>query len=329
MNDHSPPWQQPHWQSEARDWIRSTLRAHDLQLTAGIEQPHLRPWSTVMTVPTHAGMFFFKASAEVFAYETALTAYLSKFRPLILPELIAVDLDRHWILMRDAGVPIRQFIRAEKNVSPWQKVLPLYVNLQKDLTPHTGELLALGTPDRRLQQLPALFESLIADERSMLLDKEDSLTTAEYARVKRSLPEFSEMCEQLASFKIPETIHHDDFHDGNIFIRAGKITFTDWGESAVTHPFFTLVVMLRSVDNSIGLDFSPEAEQVRDLFLQAWAPDVPTGQLQSIVNLARRIGYINRALTWKMVIDGLPETLKPEYAPAVPSYLKDFINEAE
>ncbi|MBI5352939.1 MAG: hypothetical protein HZB50_09905 [Chloroflexi bacterium] len=326
MADNFLLWEQPGWQAEAHEWIRSILRKNDMRLTAEIEQPHIRPWSTVMTIPTDKGMFYFKASADIFAHETALTDFLAKFRPEIFPELIAVDLNRHWMLMRDAGLPIRQFIRAEKSIALWEKVLPLYADLQKDLTPHVDELLSLGMMDRRLSKLPALFESLIADKESMLLDTEDSLTTEEYARVKESVNEFSKMCERLASFGIPETIHHDDFHDANIFIRDEQIIFTDWGESAITHPFFTLVVIMRSVDNSMGVDFSPEAEQVRDMYLQNWTSYAPLDQLQSVLKLAQRIGYVNRALTWKMVIEQLPETMKPEYAIAVPSYLKDFIN---
>ena len=160
----------------------------------------------------------------------------------------------------------------------------------------------------------------------MLLDTEDSLTTEEYSRLKKSVPEFTALCEKLASYGIPETIHHDDFHDANIFIKDGRVIFTDWGESAVTHPFFTLVVMMRSVDNSFGVDFSPQAEQVRDMYLEHWTSYAPLEQLRSIVQLAQRIGYVNRALTWKMSIERLPESLKSEYAIAVPSYLKDFIN---
>jgi hypothetical protein len=134
------------------------------------------------------------------------------------------------------------------------------------------------------------------------------------------------MCEKLASFGIPETIHHDDFHDGNIFVRNERIIFTDWGESAVTHPFFTLVVMMRSVDNSMGMDYSPESEQVCDIYLQNWTSYASMDELKSIVNLAQRIGYVNRALTWKLSLDDMPAGLQSEYAMAVPSYLKDFIN---
>lgn len=320
-------WQQPDWQAEAKAWIHSALEKNHLQLIGDIEQPHIRPWSTVMTVPTNAGTLYFKASASLFAHETALTDYLARFRPEIFPELLAVDTKRHWMLMRDAGTPLRQFIRTEKSIALWKDVLPLYVNLQKAMAERTTHLLALGVMDRRLARLPAMFENLIADASAMMLDQEESLTSDEYSRLKGYGPEFARMCEKLTSFGIPETIHHDDFHDGNIFVQSnGKIILTDWGESAITHPFFTLVVIMRSVDNSMGMDFSPESEDVRDMYLQYWTSYAPIDDLRSIVKLAQRIGYVNRALTWKMSLDDMPEELKSEYSIAVPTYLKDFIN---
>ncbi len=212
-----------------------------------------------MTVPTNDGILYFKASASIFAQETALTDYLARFQPEIFPRLLAVELKRHWMLMQDAGTPLRQFVRAEKSIARWKDVLPLYVDLQKAMAERTTHLLALGVMDRRLAKLPELFEKLITDEFAMLLDQEESLTSEEYARLKDYGSEFARMCEKLTSFGIPESIHHDDFHDGNIFVQDdGKIILTDWGESAVTHPFFTLVVIMRSVDNSLGMDFSPE-----------------------------------------------------------------------
>ena len=326
MSEISLLWQQPDWQAEAQAWIRSVLAQNNLQLTGEIDQPHIRSWSTVMTVPTIQGTLFFKATDSVFAHEMALTDYLARFRPELFPELLAVDLNRHWMLMRDAGIPLRHFIRTEDSIGRWQDVLSLYVNLQKEMTERTTHLLALGVMDRRLAKLPEMFENLIADEPAMMLNQEESLTFEEYARLKKYGPEFARLCEKLSSFGIPETIHHDDFHDGNIFVQDGRIIFTDWGESAVTHPFFTLVVIMRSVDNSLGRDFSPESEQVRDMYLQHWTSYAPMDELKSIVKLSQLIGYVNRALTWNMSLQDMPEELKTEYAIAVPSYLKDFIN---
>jgi hypothetical protein len=327
MTNTSFPWEEPAWQSEAQTWIRSALEKNRLQLTGEIEQSHIRSWSTVMTVPTDDGMLFFKASASIFAQEAALTDYLSKLRPEIMPELLAVDIPRHWMLMRDAGAPLRQFIRTEKSIARWKDILSLYAGLQKDLAQRVTHLLALGVMDRRLAKLPEMFEELIADESGLMLDQEDSLTSEEYSGLRNSADDFARMCEVLASFGIPETLHHDDFHDANVFLRDGRITFTDWGESAVAHPFFTLVVMMRGVDNSMGVDFSPESKQVRDMYLEHWISYGTMEELRTIAKLAQRIGYVNRALTWKRSLDDMPEALRSEYAIAVPSYLKDFIND--
>ena len=50
-------------------------------------------------------------------------------------------------------------------------------------------------------------------------------------------PRFAELCERLAGYGVPETLHHDDFHDANIFVCGDRYTFADWGESCVAHPF--------------------------------------------------------------------------------------------
>jgi Phosphotransferase enzyme family len=126
---------------------------------------------------------------------------------------------------------------------------------------------------------------------------------------------------------IPATLHHDDFHDGNLFLHNGRVRFTDWGESAVTHPFFSLVVLLRGASNSLDLaSDAPELAQMRDWYLSHWTDYASPAGLQAAAYLAQQIGLVNRALTWHRVIANLPESLKSEYAIAVPAYLQEFIN---
>jgi hypothetical protein len=240
------------------------------------------------------------------------------------------------MLMEDAGTPLRQYIRAEKSFARWAEIMPLYVGLQKDIAVHTDDLLALGILDRRLRRLPELFEELIADEAAMLINQQDGLTQEEYGRLKGALPGFVRMCEELASAGIPETIHHDDFHDGNIFLQEGRVLFTDWAESAVAHPFFSLVVLLRGAGNSLetfsetgeesGPD-TPEIAELRALYLRHWTSYASMDDLQSLARIAeRRLGYVNRALTWHLVISNMAPELRVEYAPAVPGYLQEFLH---
>jgi len=327
MKQQTISWTTSGWLEKVSRWIRTQLDRYNLHLAGNIEQPHIRPWSTVLTIPTDGGLLYFKATAPYLGYEPVLTDFLSSIRPDVMPDLLAIDQNRGWMLMRDSGTPLRTFIKTEKSVERWQEIMPLYVGLQKELSPRLNEILALGVPDRRLKVLPPLFARLVKDERSLLLDQAESLTSDEYRRIKASVGEFEKMCLALDSFGIPATLHHDDFHDGNLFIQNERVIFTDWGESAITHPFFTLVVMLRGAGNSLDLKpDAPELAWMRDWYLSPWTDYASLNELQPAVKLAERIGLVNRALTWHWVISHLPAEVKPNYAIAVPSYLKDFIN---
>lgn len=321
------PWDQPGWLDAVHAWIGAGLDTHRIHLAGAIEQFHIRPWSTVLRVPTVDGLFYFKASAPALAYEPALTGFLARLRPDVSPDLLAVDVPRAWMLMRDSGTPLRVFIKAEQSLERWRDIMPLYVGLQKELMPRVRQILALGVLDRRLETLPDQFEQLVADEPCMLVDQAEGLTAGEHQRLKASSGAFARMCEELAAFGIPATLHHDDFHDGNLFVQNGRVCFTDWGESAVTHPFFTLVVLLRGASNSLDLESdAPELAQVRDWYLSQWTDYAPLAELQPVVHLAQRIGLVNRALTWHRVIAHLPDSLKSEYAMAVPAYMQEFVN---
>ena len=312
---------------QAQTWIHSALATQGIAGPVEIEQIHIRPWSTVLRVAAASQTFFFKATAPIFDHETSLTSFLADQYPELAPQVLAADLHRHWLLMHSSGLPLRSFVKAEKSIERWREVLPLYVDLQKCLSKRQPELLAMGVMDRRLERLPVLFDELQADQAALLLDQPEGLTSSEYELFQSMRPRFERMCARLAAFHIPESLHHDDFHDGNIFVQNGRIIFTDWGESAVTHPFFSLVVMLRSLENS--LDLTPEAPELttlRDWYLSLWQDWAPADQLKPALQLAERIGYINRALTWRMVISELPAALKPEYSNAVPAYVKEFIH---
>lgn len=95
-----------------------------------------------MRVPTGAGMLFFKATAGETIHETALTQKLADWFPVDMPELVAVDTARGWMLMRDGGEQLRASIRPVKDVRPWEPVITRYAELQIRLAEHVDEMLA-------------------------------------------------------------------------------------------------------------------------------------------------------------------------------------------
>jgi hypothetical protein len=329
MTDHDLLWLQPNWCGHAQAWIYTALEQRGIAVQGAIEQPHVRPWSTVLRVPTAEGTMFFKATAPALVHEAGLTAALAHWRPDCTPAVLAFDAVRGWLLMRGAGEPLRTRIRGARDISRLRAAMPLYAGLQIDMAKHHDELLALGAFDRRLQVLPDLYRRLLDDRAALMIDQPDGLTSAAYERALALAPRMPAFCDELASYGLPETLHHDDFHDGNIFERDGQIIFADWGESCVAHPFFSMVVALRSVAFSLDLaDDAPELERLRAAYLEPWTRFAPRERLLAAMQLAQWLGMLCRALTWHHVVAALEGNARAEYAEAVPGWLQEFVDAA-
>jgi hypothetical protein len=313
-------WAQPEWIAAASEWVAEQI---DGAAIAGeVEQVHLVPWSTVLRVPTADGDLYLKASLSG-TFEPALTVLLAEGFPDRTAEPVAIDADRGWLLTRDAGTRLRELMRSAADLHHWETVLPAYADLQVQLAPIADELLALGVPDRRLARIPGQLEELLDDPEALLLDLPDGLTSDELRRMRKRLPEVAAMCRELAEVGIPETLQHDDFNDGNVFVRDGTHVFFDWGDSCVSHPFHTLVVTLRSVAMRFDLEpGGPELLRLRDAYLE------PFGERDSLLkafDLAYALGTIARALAWHWYVKESDPSYRSELAEAVPYGLQRFL----
>ena len=292
-------WTDPGWLAEVHDWIHEQLSAAGLRATGSIRQPHVRPWSTVLRVPTAAGEYWFKANMPACAHEAAVVSVLASVRPDRVPELLAVDRERGWMLMGDGGERLREVIAREKTLQRWLDVLPEYAQLQIDLAGDADELIAMGSPDRRLETLASQYERL--------LDELDGFAESELGPLLVLAPRVRQMCEQLASYGIPETVQHDDLHDGQVFVRDGAYLFFDWGDSCVSHPFFSMAVTLEG-QLAWGLDDVEGSEDIRpfrDAYLEPFTRWAPSSALEEAHSVALRLGWICRALNWQRIASAL------------------------
>lgn len=322
-------WHNPTWQKEAHKWIHSETKRHSIHIAGEIEQPHVYPWSTVLRVPTNEGMLFFKATAAETIYESALTQKLAGWFPDCMPELLAVDTARGWMLMRAGGEPLRASIRPTQDITPWGPVITRYAEVQIGLAEHASEILALGIPDHRLAVLPALYTQLLTDEESLMIDQEKGLTSAEWGQLKGMAARLSQICTELASLEIPESLNHGDFHDGNVLLRDRRITFFDWGDASVTHPFVTLRTFFVSMEIALKVDdYAPPTSEMTALlnrYLEQWQRFADQERLLTAYNLSRPVASIAKALAWHQGITRMHDPLRQEYAWIVPEVLKEFM----
>jgi len=285
-----PDWADPAWRVEADSWVEARLDEIGLARTGEIEQPHVRPWATALRIPTTGGTVWFKANMPGLEHEARLVALLAQRRPDCIPPLLAHDHDSGWMLMADAGERLRDLVEAERDLSRWRDVLTLYAGVQVDLTADADAIIALGIPDIRLERLAGQAEAL--------LDEAGGLEPDVRGRLEAALPEIRELCDELASFGVPATLQHDDFHDAQVYVRDGDYLLLDWGDACVSHPFFTLAVTLDGVI-AWGVDDVERSEPIepyRDAYLAPFAAAHPERDLVAATTIARRLGWVCRAV---------------------------------
>jgi hypothetical protein len=315
---------------EASAWIGAHLERLGTPITGAIEQPHVRPWSTVLRAPTTAGPVYFKAVTPALIYEAGVTQALEHWLPGSGPALLAVDAQRGWMLMADGGARLRETLKVDRDLRHWEIVLQRYAELQMIVAPHLPELLALGLPDARPATLPQQFARLLADEDVLQLGLPKGLTAEEHQRLHDLAPHVSALCEQLAASSAPDSIDHGDLHDGNVFLRDGHYLFFDWGDSSAGHPFISLRTVFVSVENALGLEErAPEFERLLDAYLQPWTTYAPREELQQTYDIAKCMSPLCAALRWRRAIGALEPSARTDYAHAIPSLLREFLGMVE
>lgn len=282
MDDHR--WRDESWLAGAHAWIDDRLADLALARVDDITQPHVYPWSTVLRVPVAGGPIWFKANADPLRHEAALVQRLSARRPDVVPPLLAADPERGWMLMPDAGEVLSAVLARERSLERWLDVLGRYAEVQLEMTDDVAGLLALGVPDRRLTVLPEGYARLMEE-----IDAEP--------RFRDATGRVVELCEELAAYDIAETLQHDDLHDGQVFVRAGRHRVMDWGDSCISHPFFSLSVTLEGViawgldDEEHSVDTGPFLEAYLAPFARRYDAD-----LAGAARTAMRLGWACRAV---------------------------------
>jgi hypothetical protein len=232
------------------------------------------------------------------AFEPRLTAELFARWPGRVADVLGHDEERAWLLTADAGTPIRASGNAPE---AWLRALPVYADLQRGEAAHAHDHLAHGVPDLHVPSLPARYEDVLSHELP--------LDDGEVGRLRAFAPRFAELCEGLVAHGVPASVQHDDLHYANVYRHGEQLRFLDWGDASISHPFASLVVTFRFLEEFNQLPpGDPWFERLRDAYLEPWGPD-----LAEAFALAIRVGAFAHAIAWVRQRAALPERARPNF----------------
>lgn len=280
------------------EWALKTLQKLGYSIRNSTPKTILQtPWSRVYRFDTDQGHFYLKQVPPTLSMEIQVIGYLWQMNMASVPTLIADNPEQHCFLMQDAGIQLRAFFTLgffDANILI--TAIHSYIAMQRASHDHLSVFLNMGVTDWRLTKIPDCYKILIQQEGELL--KADGLTRAEIIHLGELTPKLISLCEQISSYRFPDTFSHSDFNDKNILIhlKTKQITFIDLGEVEITHPLFSLVNMLNQIKDNFAL--KDDAYQLlQQQVLQPWLDIVSQEQLLKVMSLIQQCWPVHRALT--------------------------------
>jgi hypothetical protein len=289
-----PQWSRPGWVAEAGAWMR------DQMTIAGFTDPqtprvhYLWGVSAVLSADSSDGKAFLKCSGKRFQHEAAVTQALSRRTPSLLPDVVAIEPDRGWMLMRDfAGAEL-----GEQDSSTWDVGVDALVQVQRSWLQRTNELVQLGAELRPLTDLARWVEQTATDD-----DLLSGFTADERQRWIDSVPAMTQACRELGEVGPGATLVHGDFHPWNVALRAdGDALIFDWTDASVAHPALDVVTyVMRTPDVAVRT-------ALFDRFLACWEGELGRAPDAHLARLVLSVGALHQAHTYVQLIP----TLMPE-----------------
>ena len=251
-------------------------------------------WSEVCRFQTNFGSVYLKKVPAALSLEANVILLFQQQFNAPVPQILAHNQEHHCFLMQDAGIPLHDVFKQEFRPNLLIDTMHHYTKLQIDSADKINLLLDLGVPDWRLQQLPRLYNQLMNEEELLI---GDGLTQKELNQLKNLENKVQILCDQLASFKVPDTFGHADFHDKNILVNPNthQTTLIDLGEVVITHPFFSFVNCLYRATEHLKLPSNQYKKLQEDCF-KNWLSIESSAHLFEIIAIIEQCWAIHAVL---------------------------------
>jgi len=311
----SPHWGTDAFQDEVREWCSSVLGE-----VRSMTNIHLRAWSSVWRVETADGAFYFKQNCPLQVFEAAAVAELAELAPHHVIPVVAVDVERGFILTPDQGPVFGATVG--DSIEAWCRVAAEGAALQRQVADGVDRLVAAGMSLLRPSEASAYVESRIDQLAALPGDDPRLLAVEDAARLRAHLPVVRRWVEEVAALGLPITLNHNDLHGNNVFDIDGELRFFDFGDAMLTEPLGVLTITLNVLKHHLECPAEdPRLHRVADAALEVWSDLVPGPQLRAALPAALQLGRIGRTESWVRVCTSVTDAELTEYGDAAAFWL--------
>ncbi len=314
----------------AIQWAVDYLESNDCKLVSIqkiVEPAH----SIVNKINTSQGVFYLKQTPPMLFIESDTISLLKAQGCHHIPTVIAKNDQYHCFLTTACGdVTLRAlFSKTSIDIDLLGRGIIHYASIQRSLENDIPKLIAFGLSDWRLDKFPLLYRKLIQETDLLIAD---GLSQKEILQLIQAYDFCVEQCERLAQYKIPETINHCDFQDNNMLIsqETGEVSIIDWGETVISHPFFSLNTCLWNLTYFHNIkpdDF--QYQILRRVCVSSWLGSHEECDLIIAFNIATKLLGIFAALNYKCMYEATAnqsKTVQQEHPGSIAGCLRSFLN---
>jgi hypothetical protein len=282
------PFSRIGWIEEVEAWVAASLGRATRTINGDIDQYNASGhFALVRFSESYGASVWFKAVGVPNQHEYDVTSTIAECVGEYLPTILAMRSDWSAWLMKDEGRDLDPC-----NDEQVEKAVDGLAKLQKASIPHIERFRSSGCIDQNLNVLRASVTPIIN-----YLDKAMSQQTSKRVAPlsSRRLYELEAIlhfaCERMGTFRLPDTLIHNDINPGNILIDGERCFFIDWAEGHVGNPFFTYQQLKAHLfrDDPNG----SRAEHFEQLYRRHWRDCLSDSDLDHIFAIAPALAILS------------------------------------